>query len=347
MRSRYSIPFFTIAFATTSMRNARADDGASADIGAARELGLAGVKLADDGNCTEAIEKLLRSESMHHAPTVLGRLGECQVQIGKIVDGSENLNRVVRENLQANAPAAFLSAQERARQVLAAARPKIARLKVSVIAPNGAEFTVSIDGGVIPSANLNADRPIDPGPHQIAITGAGLKPVSARVVLLPGGTESVAMTVERAPLASKVAAGSAPEAQQTVEDPREPLPGAPAGTLEKTDNASHTPAIIAFSVGAAGIALGSVFGLIAASKNADLERSCPAKVCPTSKQGTLDSAKTMGWVSTIGFGAGFVGIALGAVLLVSQSGSRSRSSRDTFWIHPTIGLGSAGVAGAF
>src|SRR5262245_21216965 len=115
---------------------ARAQDAPQAEnVAAARSLGIQGIQLADAGNCKGAIEKLSRAESLYHAPTILGRLGECQVQVGQIVLGTENLNRVVREPLAANAPKAFKDAQERAQKVLTLALPKIAHLTVKVDPP--------------------------------------------------------------------------------------------------------------------------------------------------------------------------------------------------------------------
>src|SRR5690606_6492137 len=85
----------------------RAEAQSAENKAAARALGVEGIKLANAGNCEAAIEKLSRAEALYHAPTILGRLGECQVALGKLVEGTENLNRVVREQLAPNAPAAF------------------------------------------------------------------------------------------------------------------------------------------------------------------------------------------------------------------------------------------------
>src|SRR5688500_11413705 len=63
------------------------------NVAAARALGVQGIQLADAGQCDKAIEKLSRAEALYHAPTILGRLGECQVQVGQVVLGTENLNR--------------------------------------------------------------------------------------------------------------------------------------------------------------------------------------------------------------------------------------------------------------
>src|SRR3954469_8138916 len=115
----------------TLASTSRADDSAE-NTAAARTLGIEGVQLADAGKCKDAIEKLTRAESLHHAPTILGRLGECQVNVGEVVEGTENLNRVVREQLAPNAPKVFHDAQERAQKVLTQATPKIAHLVIRV-----------------------------------------------------------------------------------------------------------------------------------------------------------------------------------------------------------------------
>src|SRR3954453_5623208 len=119
------------AWLATLSSAAHADEAAE-NIAAARTLGIQGVQLADAGKCPEAIEKLTRAEALHHAPTILGRLGECQVNVGEVVAGTETLNMVVREVLPASAPKVFHDAQERAQKVLTASMPKIAHLVIHV-----------------------------------------------------------------------------------------------------------------------------------------------------------------------------------------------------------------------
>src|SRR5580658_9733307 len=142
-----------------------------ANVAAARELGIQGVRLADGGDCNGAMDRLVRAEQLHHAPTTAERLAECQIKLGKLVDGTEGLRRVIREVLPPSAPRAFFAAQERANALLAEARPKIAELKIAVAAPTDADFSVTIDGIPLPRANLNVNRPIDPGEHVVEATG--------------------------------------------------------------------------------------------------------------------------------------------------------------------------------
>src|ERR1700722_1135292 len=74
-------------------------DPSSADTAAARSLGIEGFKLAAAGQCADAIDKLTRSDALHHAVTILEKLGECQLKVGKIVDGMESLRKVTHEQL--------------------------------------------------------------------------------------------------------------------------------------------------------------------------------------------------------------------------------------------------------
>src|SRR5580693_5021577 len=61
--------------------------------------------------------------------TTLAILGECHIAVGKLVQGAEELTRVVRENIDPQAPASFRTAQDRARVHLDEVRPGIPKLR--------------------------------------------------------------------------------------------------------------------------------------------------------------------------------------------------------------------------
>lgn len=324
------------------------EEPSAADISAARALGQEGVKLAESGNCAEALDKLARAEKIFHAPTTLARLGECQVQLGKVVEGTENLNRVVREQLAPNAPQAFVAAQERAKKLLPEAKAKIAKLKIAVAAPGDAELTVKVDGEPVPLANLNTNRPMDPGEHLVEASAPGYLPASAKVRLAEGGVDSVALTLEPDPNAPKRTA-QAPAVAPPPQEPQTPAPADTAPPAEDQPSKSKVPAFIALGVGAVGLGVGTVFGLSAISKKDDLDASCQNKVCPGNQQDTIDSAKTAGTISTVGFAVGAVGLGVGAyLLLTSGSGSASATvGKSPRTVQPLLGLGSLGVRGTF
>jgi hypothetical protein len=334
---RYALAALCAGLVLSVATPSRADDQAE-NTAAARTLGIQGVQLADAGKCPEAIEKLQRAESLHHAPTILGRLGECQVAVGQLVEGTENLNSVVREPLAANAPQVYRDAQSRAQKVLATATPKIAHLTISV-APPDAKPTVTVNGKPIPAALIGAERPTNPGTVEVSATADGYKAAGTSVTLAEGGHQELTLTLEKDPNAvaalPPVAPGTPPPA---------PVIAAPPEAAPKKPN---TLAYVALGVGGAGLLVGTVTGVIALGKAGD----CPNKVCKS--QSDLDGAKSMATISTVGFGVGVVGVALGTVLLVIGNKSEAPPAQATAHYQPKLslkpwfGMNTAGLMGAF
>ena len=342
---------FLIATLTTSLVAPAAfaqDQPQAENVAAARSLGMQGIKLADAGDCKGAIEKLSRAESLYHAPSILGRLGECQVNTGQIVAGTENLNRVVREQLPVNAPKAFRDAQERAKGVLNTALPKIARLTVR-IEPADAKPQVTVAGTPIPAALIGAERPTDPGTHEVLVTAPGYLDQKSSVTLTEGGTQEISIKLEKDPNAA--AAASPPPVAPPPAVTVGPTP-TPVDTAPKKNN---TLAYVALGVGGAGLVVGGITGFLALGKKSDL-KDCVGSSCPPSQKDTLDSAKSMATISTVGFTVGFVGVGVGVVLLLTGGGSNNASiakpqlaKRETgaVQVHPFFGGTSAGVNGTF
>lgn len=329
-------------------RSAAAQEQPQAEnVAAARALGLQGIQMADSGDCKGAIEKLSRAESLYHAPSILGRLGECQVMVGQIVLGTENLNRVVREELAPTAPKAFRDAKERAKGVLNTALPKIARLTVKVD-PADAKPQVTVAGTPIPAALIGVERPTDPGTHEVVIAAPGYLEQRKSVTLAEGGSQELAVILEKDPNAAAAPPPPAPPPPVVVAPP-------PAPAADTAPKKSNTLAYVALGVGGAGLVVGGITGFLALGKKGDLE-GCKEERCPTSQQDTLDSAKTMATVSTVGFAVGFVGIGAGVVLLLTGGGGGSASSAKTHvakheWrgvhVEPWLGSDQAGLQGTF
>jgi hypothetical protein len=317
---------------------AAAQDQQAENVAAARSLGIQGVQLADAGKCPEAIEKLSRAESLYHAPTILGRLGECQVAVGQIVLGTENLNRVVREQLPPNAPKAFKTAQERAGKVLETALPRIAYLTV-VVEPSDAKASVTVSGAVVAPALIGAERPTDPGKREVVATAAGYLEARTEVELAEGSRQTVTLKLT-------------PDPNAGAATPPPVATAAPVAKAEPAAQASSaggkTAAYVLLGIGGVGLAVGGVTGAMALGKKSDLD--CPNKTCTGSQADELDSANTLALVSTIGFGVG-IGAATVGVILLATSGGKSdappTARASGLRLRPYIGPQSAGVTGTF
>jgi hypothetical protein len=345
--------------AGTEGRARAQDDSSSADTAAARSLAVDGMKLADAGKCPEAIDKLARAEKLHHAPIVLGRLGECQVAVGKIVDGTENLRKVVREPLPSNPTAALLKARERAQAKLDAAKPKIGMLTISIKGSNNA--TVTVDGQAVPSVLLDGERPTDPGEHVVEATAPGFLKASSRVTLGAGDKQGVTIKLEPDPNAALPAPAPATQESEPnagrASQPRDidSSSRAEASTSGLLNTPDRTGAYVAWGVGGAAFVVGSVFGVLTLAGKQDLDKQCLQSVCRPQSQDKLDTTKTYGNISTAAFAVAGAGVVLGTFLYISAAPSSKSSAltgpaipnESRFRARAFVGIGQAGIAAEF
>jgi hypothetical protein len=332
------------------------DQPSASDVALARSLGLEGVHLAEAGNCASAIDKFQRAEALYHAPTILVRLGECQVATGKVVVGTENLQRVVREQLPPKAPKAFTDAQVRAQKSLDAALPKVAKLKIHVEMPPGVRPLVKVDGEPLSLAALDVDRPADPGPHQIEASAPGFKTAKTETSLPEGGSGAATLRLEPDAAAGGPPPGMAPYPpgamapgpQQSPPPNYGPPPPMMAPAPEQKGS-SKTLGFVLIGVGGAGVAVGSIAGGIALNLKSALDKPgvcSPKSNCNPTAQSDIDKMNTAATVSTVGFAVGGGALAAGIIVLLTSKSSGSaevRAAKVTPWVGPR----EVGVRGSF
>jgi hypothetical protein len=109
------------------------------------------------------------------------------------------------------------------------------------------------------------------------------------------------------------------------------------------------PALVAFGVSAVALGVGGVAGAMSLSNVSDLRGRCPANRCAPEQQREIDSTKTLGTVSTVGFAAGGAALAVGAVLLLLRGGTAETGAAAAQGpsIGPWIDVRGAGLAGSF
>jgi len=339
-----------VALAASIDASAQEQNASAADIALARSLGAEGVQLAEDGNCAAAINRLQRAEALYHAPTIMEPLGECQVALGKVVAGTENLQRVAREPLPARPPRAFVEAQARARKALEWALPKIARLKIHLDMPAGVRPTVKVDGELIPLAALDADRPVDPGVHKVEASAAGYRTASRDITLGESASATASLKLDTDPHAPPPAvenSGASPAAGSGM------MLGTNTGSSHvgaEPSGSSKTLAYAALSLGGAGLLVGSVAGVVAISKKSALDDQCmQPRACPPGAQGDIDTMKLAATVSTVGFAVGALGAGGGLVLLLTakRDPTAGGAAPPHGSIRPFASLAAAGFEGSF
>jgi hypothetical protein len=346
---RVAVPSLAAALAVLATGGTARAEASAADKAAARDLAIAGIQLADRGDCAGAVVKLKTAADLYPAPTVVERLGECQIALGKIVAGTESLQSVVHAELGPSPNPVFVEAQRRAQKALDAARSRIPKVVIHLAGPAPADARVTLDGERVPPALLDGERPTDPGLHQIAASAPGFKDAISSITLAEGARSEVTLTLEPIPSAAPVLAPTSPvlpPGTATPGVPPAPAPEQPAPAPTSSSGGSIALPVTALVLGAAGLGVGGTFGLLAMGKKSTLDSACdPGKSCPGASQQDIDAMNTNATVSTVGFIAGGVLVATGFILLLTRSSGSEGAPHAA--VTPLVGPGSLGLGGAF
>jgi hypothetical protein len=339
----YALGLFCTA--QLSARWVRAEDASAAETAAARALAVDGLKLAQAGNCVEAVPKLERAEKLYHSAVVASRLGECYVSVGRLVEGTEILRKVLREPQPAEPTPALTKALERAQKSLDSAKPRIAGLTIKVAAVS--DLTVKVDGNAVASALLDTEIPSDPGEHNVEASAPGFLKSATRISVGEGERKTITLTLTRDPNASVVAA-TPPAPSSAASRTSNEAPAAAASSSSSEPAPPRAPnraaAYVALGLGVAGVGAGSVLGILTMKQRKDLRDSCPNDVCQAEQEQDLDDAKQLGNFSTIAFGVGAAGLVLGTVLYFTAGPSSSDSAEAPKRSRKFAGLSNPRVA---
>jgi hypothetical protein len=311
-------------------------------VAAARALAIDGVKLAQDGRCRDAIDKLERAEQLFHGPIVLAQLGVCYVEVGRLVEGSEALRVVLRDPLPDNASDALKHAHASARTTLDTTKDKIAMLTISVDAPKDVRAHVTIDGKSVPDALLGAPRPTDPGEHTVEAVAPGYLVTKRKVALEAGETARLELSLVIDPKVARAKISSAQAERKTAAEVAVPRLAVAQRAHSEPTLSSPLPAYIAWGVGVAALGAGLGFGWVALHQGDKLDEACPDQLCPRAQSAKLDAARTNGVISTIGFSTALAAAVAGGVLFLLASGSDdARGSHEQSSPRASLGLGNA------
>jgi hypothetical protein len=328
------------------------------DRAGARTLATEGAKAFAAQRWTDAIDLFTRAEALLHAPPHLLYLARARTKIGQFVLARETYTKVIRENIPANAPAAFLEAQTAAKAEMPALEPRIAMLTISVSGADPKTVSVLVDGQKVPSVFVGAPKPVDPGEHKVQAIGEGMASEVLTLHIKEGARENVSLSLS-AQKGAMPPATTSPETAPVVPPPgasnRVEMRGSDMAPLppEGRSNGMRIASFAALGVGAVGLGVGTVFGLQSMSKRSEADELCPdPNRCPVSQrdkvEGLDDDARKAQTLATIGFIAGGVGVAAGVTLFLLSGKKQDQTALQRGpTIHPWLGLGSAGVTGTF
>jgi hypothetical protein len=306
---------------------------ADGDRATARALGQDAERALATKDYAKAEDEFRRADSLVHAPTLMLGLARSLAGQGKVLEAQEAYNRIVREGVAANAPAPFKQALEDAKKEVKDVEPRIGGVTITVKDAAGgavASAKVTVDDTPLNTASLGIRRLVDPGDHLVRATADGYRAAEIHVNVPAGGSAEGAIVLEK-------------DASQTVA-PEATAPAAVGPTASPAASSSGGVSPwpwVSFGVGAAGLGVGVVAGLIAVGKHSDLSKSCSGS-CGPAQQGELDSYHSVGTISTIGFIVAGVGAAAGVTLLLVHPRADSAPAASL-----VVGPGSLAAVGRF
>ena len=300
------------------------------DRASARELAREGYDALEQKNYAVAEDRFRRADALVHAPTIVVDHARALVGMGRLVAAYERYGLVIREGVASNAPASWKQAVSDAEREIEAVKPRLAWLVINIVGPK--EPQVTVDGREVPIASLGARRATDPGKRKVRVMGEGFVSGGRMVVLKEGEEQTITITLERAE-------------SVTLEETPPPV----YENARPMTTPSPLPWIV-LGVGGAGLAVGTVTGVMALSVRSDLSDACPDSTCHPQNEDEqarmeddLSEYHTLGTISGIGFGIGLAGAVTGVVLLLTAPEAGSAPSAAS--VTPVIGPGFVGIRG--
>jgi len=308
---------------------------------AARQLGNEGIDLYEKGDYASALDRLQRAYGVLKAPTLGLWYARALAQTGKLVEASERYLEVSRSQPEAGEPAVFAQSRQEATQENQALQARIPTLQIMLEGATAQDATVSVDGKQLAAMLVGVPVSLNPG-ARVVEAKRGTDTATETVTLKEGDKQSVVLRLTAGAAAPAPAAAPAAAPPPQAAPAAATSPTADAGTSDEGIS-QQTWAYVAFGVGGAGLLTGTITHFMAKGKEGDLDDVCENEVCPTKAQGDIDSYNTLTTVAPIGMVVGVVGVAAGAVLLLTAPGDSPESPSVAAYVGP----GSVGVKGVF
>ena len=298
------------------------------DKAAAEALFDEGRKLMAAGDFKAACSKLEASQALDAGVGTQLNLADCYEKLGRTASAWAQF----RETITAARNAGSSERERVAKQRAEALEAQLSYLTIS--APDEPNLSVTRDASKVDAAAIGSALPVDPGAYVIAAVAPGKRRWSTTVNVGPSGDRVHVSVPSLEPEQSPQAEPVALQPQLTPQ----PTAAAPSHTQKLLG-------IITTGSGVAALAVGSFFGLNAASRWSDAKADCdPYPYCGESGKQLAQDAKRSGTVSTVAFIAGSALLAGGLVLwLTAPSEAPDTESALALGVGP----GSVQLRGSF
>lgn len=251
------------------------------------------------GNYEIACARFRDSDKLDPAVGTRFNLADCEERSGRIATAWSLFRGVLSELGQDDDRKPI--AEERAK----ALEPRMPYLTLLRLPETPKDARVRVDGIELGEGSLGVALPMDPGTHELALLSGGAEQKSSFRM-----AESQRLELSLRWASDAQSGGPAANVDAT--------PTAHSNTAEpSTDGAKKRQwAFVAGGIGVAGVAFGTVTGIITLSKKSTADANCSGSlgVCNQAGVDANESGRTFGMLSVVGFGVGVAGLATAAYL---------------------------------
>jgi hypothetical protein len=307
------------------------------------------------GNLKGALRSFEGAHKLMGVPSTGLAVAETQRDLGLLLESITTALEVSRSPAEPTEPEALKRARAAADKLVRELEARLASLSITVTGGGArADWSVFIDGTLVPHEALEVPRRLNPGPHTVALV-LGDHQQRETVELREG--EARGIRLNAAPLIALVAEDEAKKRDEERQAAAAQAPTQPTGAPERQRPPPQAPSpwTHPVSIGGlvtlgVGVGVGAVAGVIAFAKKPELEDSCADGVCPPEYHDTLRDARTAALISNVGFGVALAGAgatALGVLVFSGPDSAERPPPGQSVSVRVLLGVGSASVIGRF
>jgi hypothetical protein len=250
----------------------------------------------------DALTQFKASHDIVASPNARLQMGRCLRAMGKFVAAYAEFGRAIVEAKELSASDnRYKLANDAAMVERGELQPLLGFVTLTITNPAD-ETRVTVGGDEIRRAAWAEPVPASAGVTEIVVETPGHQPVKTSVTLTQGAKTSLTIDAQSGEPLVEAAAAPPPPAPPPPAPPPEP-------------SALRPWAYVAGGVGAAGLAVFAVSGLLARATYDDLASKCGGP-CPPNKAGEISSGKTQQTAADVGLVFGILGAGAGVSLFI-------------------------------
>lgn len=291
-------------------------------------------------NFQGALEAYQAAHELMGVPTTGIEVGRAQRKLGLLLEARDSWIQVTRIPKEPSESLPFIKAREEAARLAIEVGERIPTISVRVEGAKVSETSIYLDDVLLSSATAGLPLRVNPGPHRLRAVADGYAPTSAQVTVSEGESQEITLVLS-------------PAAQNMSADKQKDR-GSAEGNKDGDLSLRRAMGFGALGVGAVGLSLGSVLGIVSMGHASRAKENCDGNRCSQAADPDISSAKATGTLSTIGFIAGGVGLSVGLYLLLvpdekptQAKGGERLLAFEAWQVRPRRGGAELSVEGVF